>query len=316
MSANAPAPLNSEDLACFVCVASTGSISRAALEQGADQSTVSRQIARLEANLDTRLFHRTGRGMILTEAGQTLLGYARQVSATLAEAREAIRASSAQGPAQVIIAAQPTIANTAFASIGAAVKQRFPATRVRFVEGLASPLLAWLAAGEVDVALLYLPDQQGALKVDILLEEDLTLVTPTSWGHIGPSFRCASLDEVPLILPSTGHGLRVLAENLVARVGKSLQLAMECDASNTVSMRLVEDGCGATLLPFAAVADRVAQGRLRCARLVEPVVTRQVALATARNRPPVPELWEIMQTVRQSVRNTVMSGAWPGARLV
>ena len=56
--------------------------------------------------------------------------------------------------------------------------------------------------------------------------------------------------------------------------------------------------------------------RLRCARLVEPVVTRQVALATARNRPPVPELWDIMQTVRQSVRNTVMSGAWPGARLV
>ncbi|WP_243737036.1 MULTISPECIES: hypothetical protein [unclassified Cupriavidus] len=45
-------------------------------------------------------------------------------------------------------------------------------------------------------------------------------------------------------------------------------------------------------------------------------MTRQVALATARNRPPVPELWDIMQTVRQSVRNTVMSGAWPGARLV
>ena len=119
------------------------------------------------------------------------------------------------------------------------------------------------------------------------------------------------LAEVPLILPSTGHGLRVLAETLAARNGASLQLAMECDASNTVSMRPVEDGCGATLLPFAAVADRVAQGRLHSARLIEPVVTRQVALATARNRPPVPELWDIMQTVRQSVRNTVMSGARP-----
>jgi len=308
--------LNSEDLACFVCVANTQSISRAALEMGADQSTVSRQIARLESALDTRLFHRSGRGVVLTEAGQTLIVYARQVAATLAEAREAIRASSAQGPAQLVIAAQPTIANTAFASIGTALKQRFPATKVRFVEGLASPVLAWLAAGEIDVALLYLPEQQGALKVDILLEEDLTLVTPTSWSHLGPTFAVRRLAEVPLILPSTGHGLRVLAESLAARSGTALQLALECDASNTVAMRLVEDGCGATLLPFAAVADRVAQGRLHSARLVDPVVTRQVALATARNRPPVPELWDIMQTVRQSVRNIVMSGAWPGARLI
>lgn len=308
--------LNSDDLACFLCVANTQSISRAALELGADQSTVSRQIARLEAALETRLFHRSGRGVILTEAGTMLLGYARQVAATLTEAREAVRASTAQGPAQLVIAAQPTIANTAFAAIGTALKQRFPATKLRFVEGLASPILAWLAAGEIDVALLYLPEQQGTLKVDILLEEDLTLVTPTSWSHIGPTFPVRRLGEVPLILPSTEHGLRVLAESLAARAGTTLNMALECDASNTVSMRLVEDGCGATLLPFAAVAERVAQGRLHSARLVEPVVTRQVALATARNRPAVPELWDIMQTVRQAVRNIVMTGAWTGARLV
>ena len=97
--------LNSDDLACFICVANTQSISRAALELGADQSTVSRQIARLEASLDTRLFHRSGRGVVLTEAGNTLLGYARQVAATLTEARAAVRASTAQGPAQLVIAA-------------------------------------------------------------------------------------------------------------------------------------------------------------------------------------------------------------------
>ncbi|NYH98832.1 LysR family transcriptional regulator [Cupriavidus plantarum] len=316
--------LNSDDLACFVCVANTQSISRAALELGADQSTVSRQIARLEAALDARLFHRSGRGVVLTEAGNTLLTYARQVASTLSEARAAVRASTASGPAQMVIAAQPTIANTAFAAIAAALKQRFPATKVRFVEGLASPILAWLAAGEIDVALLYLPEQQGALKVDVLLEEDLTLVTPTSWSasgshsanHLGATFPARRLGEMPMILPSTGHGVRVLAEQLAARVGTALNMTLECDASNTVAMRLVEDGCGATILPFAAVADRVAQGRLHSARIVDPVVTRQVALTTARNRPPVPELWEVMQAVRMSVRNIVMSGAWPGARLV
>lgn len=308
-------PLNSDDLACFACVANTGSFSRAALELGSDQSTVSRQIARLEAALDTRLFSRSGRGVVLTEAGNTLLGYAQQVAATISEACDAVHTCTAKGPAKLVIAAQPTIATTAFGLIGAALKQRFPTTKLRFVEGLAGPILGWLATGEVDMALLYSPEQHSGLNQDVLLEEDLMLVTPASWSYIGPTFLVGKLGEVPMILPSTEHGLRVLAEALAARAGTRLNMALECDASNTVFMRLVEDGCGATLLPFAAVADRVAQGRLHAARLVEPVVTRKIALAMARNRPAMPELFEITQTLRKEVRGLVTSGAWIGARL-
>lgn len=308
-------PLNSDDLACFACVANTGSFSRAALELGSDQSTVSRQIARLETTLETRLFSRSGRGVVLTEAGSTLLGYAQQVAATISEACDAVHSCTAKGPAKLVIAAQPTIATTAFDMIGTAIKQRFPATKLRFVEGLASPILGWLATGEVDMALFYSPEQHSGLSQDVLLEEDLMLVTPASWSYIGPTFPVGKLGEVPMILPSTEHGLRVLAESLAARTGATLNMAMECDASNTVSMRLVEGGCGATLLPFAAVADRVAQGRLHAARLVEPVVTRKISLAMARNRPSMPELFEITQLVRKEVRSLVTSGAWIGARL-
>ncbi len=309
-------PLNSDDLACFVCVANTGSFSRAGLELGSDQSTVSRQISRLEKTLDTRLFSRSGRGVVLTEAGNTLLGYAQQVAATITEACEAVHTCTAKGPAKLVMAAQPTIANTAFGLIGAALKQRFPATKLRFVEGLAGPILGWLATGEVDMALLYSPEQHSGLNQDILLEEDLMLVAPASWSYIGPTFPIRKLGEIPMILPSTEHGLRALAESLAARTGSKLNMALECDASNTVSMRLVEDGCGATLLPFAAIADRVAQGRLHAARLVEPVVTRKISLAMARNRPVMPKLFEITQTVRKEVRSLVTSGAWIGARLV
>lgn len=308
-------PLNSDDLACFTCVANTGSFSRAALELGSDQSTVSRQVARLETTLETRLFSRSGRGVVLTEAGSTLLGYAQQVAATISEACDAVHSCTAKGPAKLVIAAQPTIATTAFDMIGTAIKQRFPATKLRFVEGLASPILGWLSTGEVDMALLYSPEQHSGLSQDVLLEEDLMLVTPASWSYIGPTFPVGKLGEVPMILPSTEHGLRVLAESLAARTGATLNMAMECDASNTVSMRLVEGGCGATLLPFAAVADRVAQGRLHAARLVEPVVTRKISLAMARNRPSMPELFEITQLVRKAVRGLVTSGAWIGARL-
>ncbi len=307
--------MNSDDLECFARVANCGSISRAALELGSDQSTVSRQMLRLEASACSRLFHRSGRGVVLTDAGRTLLEHARRVTETVEEARRAIHAFSAMGPADLVIGAQPTIARTIFGPVGSALRQRFPRTRLRFAEGASGDMLTWLASGHIDVAVLYLPSQTAGLKIDILLQEQLRLIVPGGQSGIDSEFAVRRLGEVPLILPSAPHGLRLLAEALASRVGISLHIAMECDASISVTKRLVQNGCGYTLLPMAAVAEEVAQGTLQAARLVGPEVTRDVALATARNRPGAAELWGVIQTVRQQVRHTVSTGDWPDVQL-
>jgi DNA-binding transcriptional LysR family regulator len=286
------------------------------MELGSDQSTVSRQMARLEAASKSRLFHRSGRGVVLTDAGLALLEHARKVCSALEEARRAIHSFSDKGPAQVVIAAQPTIARMVYGTIGKALKSRFPETRLRFVEGLGSHIMSWLAAGEVDIAILYLPIHAGGLKVDMLLREPVRFVAPAGHAHIGPEFPVRQLGQVPLILPSTPHGLRLLADSLAQRAGVSLDIALECDASTNVTKRLVEEGCGCTILPLASVTDEVAQGRLRAARLIEPEVARDVVIATAKNRPPVSQLWGVMQTVRQEITRVVTDGKWPDAQLL
>jgi len=308
--------MNSDDLECFARVANCGSISRAALELGSDQSTVSRQMLRLEASTCSRLFHRSGRGVILTDAGRTLLEHARRVTQTVEEARRAIHAFSEQGPAELVIGSQPTLARTVFGPIGSALHERFPRTRLRFAEGLSGSLLSWLASGNVDIAVLYLPTQASGLKIDILLHEQLRLIVPGHEADIENEFPVRGLGEVPLILPSAPHGLRSLAESLASRVGISLHVAMECDASISVTKRLVQNGCGYTLLPLAAVAEEVAQGTLRAPRLVGLDVGRDVALATAKNRPNTAELWGIIQTTREQVRHIVSSGKWPDTQLL
>jgi LysR family nitrogen assimilation transcriptional regulator len=307
--------MNSDDLECFARVANCGSISRAALELGSDQSTVSRQMLRLEASTCSRLFHRSGRGVILTEAGRTLLEHARRVTETVEEARRAIHAFSGMGPADLVIGAQATIARTIFGPVGSALQLRFPRTKLRFAEGASSDMLAWLASGNIDVAVLYLPSQTAGLKIDILLQEQLRLIVPGGQADIDSEFSVRRLGDVPLILPSAPRGLRLLVEALASRIGISLHIAMECDASISVTKRLVQNGCGYTVLPLAAVAEEVAQGTLRAARLVGADVSREVAMATARNRTGAAELWGVIQTVRQQVRNTVASGSWPDTQL-
>lgn len=307
--------MNSDDLECFARVAYCGSISRAAMELGSDQSTVSRQLLRLEAAVNSRLFHRNGRGVVLTDAGRTLLEHARRVTQTLEEARHAIHALSEAGPSELSIAAQPTIARTLFGMIATVLHDRFPHTRLRFAEGLAGQVMPWLASGMVDMALLYLPPHGGGLKADVLLQERVRLILPPGGIGAEAEFAVRELANVPLILPSAPHGMRLLAESLASRAGVALHVAMECDASISVIKRLVESGCGYTLLPLAAVKEEVEQGRLGSATLVGPEVWRDVALATAKNQIGNANLWPVINAVRQEVRQLVMNGSWPDTKL-
>ncbi|WP_017938820.1 LysR substrate-binding domain-containing protein [Zestomonas thermotolerans] len=83
-----------EGLDEFVAVAETGQFSAAAERLAVSSSHVSRQIARLEECLQTRLFYRTTRKVVLTEAGQTFLQHCQR----LIDAREeALRAISDLG---------------------------------------------------------------------------------------------------------------------------------------------------------------------------------------------------------------------------
>jgi DNA-binding transcriptional LysR family regulator len=70
----------------FHAVAEAGSFTRAAETLGLSQSAISRQISALEEDLDTPLFHRHARGLVLTERGEILLEAAREVAAKMAVA--------------------------------------------------------------------------------------------------------------------------------------------------------------------------------------------------------------------------------------
>ena len=74
-------------LRAFVHSVDLGSFSKAAIEEGAKVSTVSRYVSALEADLGVALFNRSTRRLALTEAGGTFYNHAVQVLAALEEAR-------------------------------------------------------------------------------------------------------------------------------------------------------------------------------------------------------------------------------------
>lgn len=308
--------VNPTALEYFVKVARAGSISRTAIELGIEQSTLTRHIAKLEADLGVRLFHRSGRGVVLTDAGSLLLSRA-QVAVDALEATRKLAVSLAdEGPSQLVIAAQPTIAHCSFAAISQAMRQRFPSTRLLLVESLGHQLIHHLVEGKIDVALLYVPNQASLVDFDVLLHEPLYFVAPAGLADVDDTISVRAMLEHPLILPSTPHGVHELVESLAASAGVPMKTPLACDGSNSLTRQLVHAGLGCAIMPLATVADEVQRGRLQAARLVEPDVTRDIALATARNRPPVIGQWDILQLIRSVINGLLAQGAWPGAKAV
>lgn len=75
--------LDSDLLRTFLAVAETGSITEGGTRVGRSQSAISLQIARLEQIIGQSVFHRNGRGVVLTDAGKQLFPVARDVTARL-----------------------------------------------------------------------------------------------------------------------------------------------------------------------------------------------------------------------------------------
>ena len=82
--------MDAADLRVFQSVASTGSMSKAALELNTVQSNVTARIKSLEDEVGFVLFERTNRGVTLTAAGQRLLPFAARAARLLDDAKRAV----------------------------------------------------------------------------------------------------------------------------------------------------------------------------------------------------------------------------------
>ena len=74
----------------FVAVADEGNFSRAAAKVRVAQPSLSQQIRKLEAEIGQPLFDRLPRSVVLTEAGRCFLDYARQILASIGDARRCV----------------------------------------------------------------------------------------------------------------------------------------------------------------------------------------------------------------------------------
>ncbi|HET9652067.1 MAG TPA: LysR family transcriptional regulator, partial [Usitatibacter sp.] len=167
-----------KQLRAFLTVADTGNVTRAAQLLNLVQPAVTRQLRLLEEDLGVALFDRERHGMVLTQAGSALVGYARRVMLELDRARSEI-AGASDGAAVTGLVAIGLLESTCdllSSPFVTAMAARYPGIRVRITTAYSGTLRQWLEAGEVDAALLYGVQRSPAIRTQPLVEEALWVV--------------------------------------------------------------------------------------------------------------------------------------------
>jgi LysR family transcriptional regulator, nitrogen assimilation regulatory protein len=115
---------------------------------------------------------------------------------------------------------------------------------------------------------------------------------------------------LPLVVPSPGHGLRDLLDEVAAvDCGAVINAETEIDSYAPIKT-LVELGLGFSILPAMAIKSECAEGRLRAWPIAAPEIRRKVFVATQSDRPMAAAAVAIESLCREILQQLVIEGSW------
>jgi len=233
----------------FAAVADELHYGRAADRLHITQPALSRQIRDLERALGVRLFDRTSRRVVLSQAGQAVLGQARRA---LTESERAVRLArlAAQGDwGELVISALPAVTLTLVPAIIRAYRDAHPAIGVRISESFDDEQLAALTAGRIDAGFLRAAAAPPGIQLQTLLTEPVLAGLPAD--HRLAHHDRIALSELagePFVFFSRHRSVLAYDEFIASCRAAGFSPAIVQEASGTSALGLVAAGLGVTIV--------------------------------------------------------------------
>jgi DNA-binding transcriptional LysR family regulator len=262
-------------LSYFVAVAEEGQFTRAAVRVSVAQPAISAQIGRLERELGEPLFHRDQRGVTLTSAGEALLPHARAALAAAERGRDTIASLRGVLHGRLRIGVSGPGDLRLVATLGA-FHRAHPAIEITLMEQQNTPLLEAVAGGDVDAALVGMPDAAPPqVRTRVIATDPLVLAVrrgdPLSRRG---TVTLRQLRDAPMITLTHGTGLRAVLESACRDAGFSPRITAETSDLGSL-VELVAEGLGVAILPSPAAGG----ADVATVRITRPRLQRRTALA-------------------------------------
>ncbi|MEH2302341.1 LysR family transcriptional regulator [Nostoc sp. UHCC 0926] len=298
-----------EQLQAFLAIAQTGSFQQAARTCGVTQSTISRQIQALEADLGVELFHRTSHGK-LTLGGECLLPRVRKICQEWQTATEELADLIAGKQPELCIAAIHSVCGSYLPPVLQKFCHDYPDVQLRVTSLGSDRALKVLKDGLVDLAIVmnnrFLTTGREMV-VEVLYDEPIKVLTAAN--HPLAQYECVPWSELiryPQVVFKDGYGMQRLIQDRFERMEAKLQAALEVNTLDAFR-GVVRQGELIALLPQSALVEARQDATLAIRSLASnntsgladgSSLTRRVVMVTTQDRlqiPPIKHFWQLVQ---------------------
>ena len=294
--------MNIKQLEIFVTIATTGSFSKGAEEACITQSTASQHIAALEESCGVRLFDRTGRGAITTEAGKIMLVHARQVIKSLKTTEQAILQFRQADGVELCVGGSTIPGTYLLPRVIAALRASDPGIRVKAEIGDSSEILARLIDENIEVGIVGATADDKRFTAEALGHDEILLVVRKghSWCGRG-NVQVEELLREPIIMREKGSGTGEAVNSALRQLGIRPENLLTCatlPGSEAIKQAVLAK-CGVAFISEMAVRGELKRGELVSINLPGLTITRDFFLVHRKGRALSPAAAVFSQMLRQ-----------------
>ncbi|MGX4586647.1 selenium metabolism-associated LysR family transcriptional regulator [Paenibacillus chitinolyticus] len=258
--------LNFHQLHIFYTVAEKGSFSHAAQALHMTQPAVTMQVQSLEDHFGIKLFHRSTKKIELTEAGRTLIPYARKCVELIRETENAMTGFTAMAEGRLQLGASLTMGEYILPRLLGPFRKEYPNISVAMKVMNTTQILDEIFAHQLTFGLVEAPIQHPDVHTEAILSDELKLIVPA--GHPLGEMETIRMEDVfryPFVLREEGSGTRRVMEEELERAGIAcggMDIVMELGSTGAIKSA-VEAGLGVSILSQSSVKHEVRLGILK-----------------------------------------------------
>ncbi|GHH97561.1 LysR family transcriptional regulator [Neobacillus kokaensis] len=268
--------MNVENLRMFCLVVEEGSISKAARLGYVSQPAVSKQIHQLENHYGTLLFERVDGRLSLTEAGEVLYPFAKEIIDRFENSFDAVQEISGKKEAVLRLGASLTIGEYLLPSLLGCFKKSFPDIKFSLLIGNTPNILTKLESNEIDIALVESQVEKNEFLVENFSKDELILVASSNhrWRNRS-QIEISELSNEKMIWRESNSGTRLIVEHafreygILDRIGNAIELGSLQSIKSAVEAEL-----GVSILPKLTVEKELNFGTLIEVKIENFTLTR------------------------------------------
>ncbi|UJF35266.1 selenium metabolism-associated LysR family transcriptional regulator [Paenibacillus hexagrammi] len=255
--------LNFHQLHIFYTVAEKGSFSHAANALHMTQPAVTMQIQSLEDYFGVKLFHRSTKKIELSEAGRTLMPFAKRSIELIRETDVAMSQFTQMIEGRLQLGASLTMGEYILPRLLGPFSKEYPNILVSMKVMNTAQILDEILGHQLNFGLVEAPIHHPDVHTEAILSDELKLIVPA--GHPLDELDVIHFDDVlkyPFVLREQGSGTRrVMEEELTkAKVDYSkMNIVMELGSTGAIKSA-VEAGLGISILSQSSVKHEVTLG--------------------------------------------------------